>query len=189
MVVLGENEGKFELIDRLRIELVEEPWAKQPYHAAETLKPEIARALVERGIKSANSAAAKELKILVQREVDRKNVVTACAVLSSSAMPEWTVDEILSVHFRMHKAEGVLFREAILKAAKLCKLRAIEILEKSLMSEAPSRLGLSEKSLTTTIANLGKVCGPPWARDQKDAAVAAMIALSESRISRLSESK
>jgi hypothetical protein len=24
-------------------------------------------------------------------------------------MPDWTVDEILAVHFRMHKAEGVLF--------------------------------------------------------------------------------
>jgi len=25
-------------------------------------------------------------------------------------MPDWSIEEILGVHFRMHKAEGVLFR-------------------------------------------------------------------------------
>jgi hypothetical protein len=35
---LGADDTHFEVIERRRIELVEEEWAKQPYHAAEELE-------------------------------------------------------------------------------------------------------------------------------------------------------
>ena len=37
LVVAGKRDGDFEVVDRRRIELVEDEWAKQPYHAAEDL--------------------------------------------------------------------------------------------------------------------------------------------------------
>jgi hypothetical protein len=48
------------------------------------------------------------VKRQVRREQERKNDVTACAVLVANPMPDWSIEEILGVHFRMHKAEGVL---------------------------------------------------------------------------------
>jgi len=33
-------------------------------------------------------------------------------------MPDWSTDEILAVHFRMHKAEGELFRDALVRAGR-----------------------------------------------------------------------
>jgi hypothetical protein len=44
-------------------------------------------------------------------------------------MPDWTTDEILAVHFRMHKAEGVLFQSALVRAAEKCKLNTLPVLE------------------------------------------------------------
>ncbi len=92
-------------------------------------------------------------------------------------MPDWTVDEILAVHFRMHKAEGVLFRDALARAAGSCGLRFFGIPEKQLDELAERELATSVNSSRKLIASLGKSVGPPWGRDQKDATLAAMIAL------------
>jgi hypothetical protein len=35
------------------------------------------------------------------------------------AMPDWSIDEILAVHFRMHKTEGVLFRDALARGDRV----------------------------------------------------------------------
>ena len=47
------------------------------------------------------------MRAAVKRERERENEVAACAVLVGQSMPDWSVEEILAVHFRMHKAEGV----------------------------------------------------------------------------------
>jgi hypothetical protein len=92
-------------------------------------------------------------------------------------MPDWTVDEILAVHFRMHKAEGVLFRDALARATEACSLKLLRVPEKQLDEHAERTLATSLSNLRKTIATLGKSAGPPWGKDQKDAALAAMIAL------------
>ena len=172
LVVVGKSDDRFVVVERKRLELVEEQWAKQPYHAAENMEAAAARNLVRRGVSAAHKIASRELKAAIAHEVKRKNTILACAVLMSSPMPAWTVDEILAVHFRMHKAEGVLFREALLAAANNCGLPTLALPEKSLSSEITDRIE------TTRIINaLGKSVGPPWAKDQKDAALAAIIAL------------
>src|SRR6266581_3317361 len=81
MVVLGKGDGDVAVLDRRRIPLVDEEWAKQPYHAAEDLKPEAARALVKRGVESARRVALREMRAAVKREQERGNDVAACAVL------------------------------------------------------------------------------------------------------------
>ena len=57
-------------------------------------------------------------------------------------MPAWSVDEILAVHFRMHKAEGVLFREALAGAATKCGLRLVQVPEKELDAHAARALAV-----------------------------------------------
>ena len=177
LVVLGAQKDDLVVVDRRRIELVEDQWARQPYHAAEGLKSEVARDLVKRGINAAHKIAVREIRAALKRETDRKNEVKACVVLVGSPMPDWSIDEILAVHFRMHKAEGVLFRDALVRAAKECKIKAIEIPEKELLSHAEQVLKTPANQLSAQISALGKAAGPPWGKDQKEAALAALIAL------------
>jgi hypothetical protein len=77
----------------------------------------------------------------------------------------------------MHKAEGVLFREALAQAAIENKVRLVRVPEKELSEFALKSLGRTADKLEAKIAELGKSVGAPWGRDQKDSAMAAMIAL------------
>jgi hypothetical protein len=164
LVVLGASKEGLVVVDRRRIELVDEVWAKQPYHAAEDLPPAEARRLVQRGIDSAHRIAEREMRAFVTRSAGHD--IAGCAVLVGAPMPEWTIEQILSVHVRMHKAEGVLFPAALAAAAATCRLNVRTIPEKTLPT-----------TTNTTVMMLGKPVGPPWGKDQKSAALAAMIVL------------
>lgn len=176
-VVVGVRDGDFTVVDRRRVELVEEEWAKQPYHAAEGLGLEAAKDVVRRGVEGARRIADREMRKAVKREQERGNNVEACAVLVGNPMPDWGIEEILGVHFRLHKAEGVLFREALVRAAGASGLRPVEIPEMQLTRRAKTDLGASPEELSGKVTALGRAVGPPWGKDQKDAALAAMVAL------------
>jgi hypothetical protein len=180
LVVLGTRSGGLQVVDRRRMELVESDeasWAKQPYHSAERLNAGEARDLVRRGVERARRIAVREMRTPVKRTREAGHKVAACAVLVVDSMPDWTVDEIRAVHFRMHKAEGALFRDALARAASACGLKLLRIPEKQLDEHAERALATSVTKLRRTMASLGRSVGPPWGKDQKDAALAAMIAL------------
>jgi hypothetical protein len=177
LVVIAVSNDSLDVLDRRRVELAHEEWAKQPYHAAEQLEPSEARKLVQRGIQAAQKYAKHEMSAAVKRAEMNGGRVVACGVLVGASMPNWSVDEILAVHFRMHKAEGVLFRETLADAATDCGLRTERIPEKQIMESAEKALNKSRAMLMRDIASLGKRAGPPWGKDQKEAALAAMIAL------------
>lgn len=176
LVALAKHGNEFTVVDRSRVELVDEEWAKQPYHAAEELEPQQAREVVKRGISAAHRIARRELKTAVKRTRALGNDVVGCAVLVGNPMPEWSVAQILAVHFRMHQAEGVLFREALIAAAKASGLKLVTLPEKTLLQEAEKSLRTPASDLLKTISALGKSAGPPWGKDQKDAALAALVA-------------
>ena len=174
--MIGRQGGEFVVVERRRLELVEENWAKQPYHAAEGIEPKEARALVKRGIEAARRIARREFRAAVKREKDRGNETVACAVLVGNPMPDWSVDQILAVHFRMHQAEGVLFRDVLIEAAKDCDLKLVTLPEKTLAQEAEKLLRTPANELSKRVAAMGKSAGPPWGKDQKDATIAALVA-------------
>jgi hypothetical protein len=180
LVVVGLHDSEFHVLERRRIELIEEKdanWAKQPYHAAEGLKTDAASNLVTHGIGGAQRSAVREIRLALSWSHELGHEIVACAVLVADPMPDWTTDEILAVHFRMHKAEGVLFPDALVQGARICGLNVIAIPEKRLSEHAEQSLEMPMSHLTKTMAMLGKSVGAPWGKDQKNAAIAAMIAL------------
>ena len=182
--MVAKQRDELVVADRRRIELVEENWAKQPYHAAEGLESQKARDLVKRAIDSVNRVALSEMKAAIKRERDRDNEVVGCSVLVGAPMPNWNTDEILAVHFRMHKAEGVLFQNALVRAAEKCGLKTLPVLEKELILQASGHFGSQADPLVKRIAALGKSVGSPWKKDHKDATLAALMTLENSPRSR-----
>lgn len=173
LVVVGMQGSAFRLLERRRIALVgeDEAWACQPYHAAENLPRARAREIVNRGVEAACRGALREMRAAAAQAKAQGHRVVACAVLVPEPMPAWSIEEILAVHFRMHKAEGVLFPDALCRAARECGMAVVEVREKHLQPGAWS----------ATLAALGKKAGPPWGRDQKSAALAALTALDDAR--------
>jgi hypothetical protein len=168
------------LVDRQRLELVDPKdavWARQPYHAAEGLDPADAEDVVRRAIAAAHAHAGRALARALASLRAGGDEVVGCGVLLGSGMPRWSVGEILAVHMRMHKAEGELFREALVAGATRAGLGVMGIREKELEVRAAEALRLPPQERGARLAEVGRRAGAPWARDQKEAALAAWIAL------------
>ena len=182
-VAIGEGDAGLVVTDRHRMELADlagGEWARQPYHAAEGLPPARARQVVQDGVATAKRLAVSEMKAALTRAKIGGHTVAGCAVLMGSPMAAWRVEEILAVHVRMHMAEGALYRDVLIHAARACRLSCREVREKEVVDEAVRALRTAGPTLIRTVAGLKAQAGPPWGKDQKDAALAALIALRHS---------
>ena len=180
LVALGEHGRRLDVVERRRLALVDDEdaeWAKQPYHAAEGLAAADAEAVVTRAIAAAHARAEDAMTRLLAERRAQGDEVVACGVLLGSGMPGWSVAEILAVHMRMHKAEGELFRDALAKGAERAGLPCIGVRDKEVEAVAGKVLSLPAAELSRRLGEAGRRAGPPWARDQKEAALAAWIAL------------
>ena len=179
LVALGGDVRAPQLVERARVALVpeDEPFAKAPYHAGERASGARAREIAERGVAAVKRTAPKAMREVVQRCAEAGHEVCGCGVLVGTGLPPWSTEEILAVHFRMHKAEGELFRDALVASAQACGLALTTLPDKSAQEAAARALATPRAALERALAALGRAAGAPWGRDQKDAAAAALVAL------------
>lgn len=176
LVAVGGDVLEPRFVERSQLQLLPDgAWA--PYHAAEALEPADARESVRRSIMSANRLATKCISEAVRRFAEAGYELAGCAVLVGTGMPDWSTDEILAVHVRMHQAEGELFRDVLVAAARACGLEPTMLAGKSALDDAAKILGHTRARLDARLATLGRAAGPPWGKDQKEAAAAALVAL------------
>jgi predicted NBD/HSP70 family sugar kinase len=159
------------ILDRRRIIIADPrvPHSKQPYHAAAELVFAKAEALVRSAIDSSQNLAAEALALAERMLRAQGHVVAGCAIVLGSGRPLPELRSILASHALIHTAEGEMFRDALLKGAVQCGIPATGIREKDL-----------DPALLARAASLGKVIGPPWTVDQKQATAAALMSLRES---------
>jgi hypothetical protein len=175
LVAVGGEGDALSLVERSQfITVPAGEWA--PYHAAEGLDPAVARRQVERSIATSHRMAETAIGEAVRRLRRSGHELEACAVLVGTGMPAWTTEEILSVHVRMHQAEGELFRDVLLAGARASGLAVTELPDKTALDSAAHALRWTRARLDASIAVLGKSAGPPWGKDQKEAAAAALVA-------------
>ena len=180
LVAVGGDAREPRFIERSQIQLLPDG-AFAPYHAAENLDPLAARESVKRSAASAHDLAENGLREAVRRLGVAGHEVCGCAVLVGTGMPNWSTEEILAVHVRMHKAEGELFRDVLVAGARACDLELTTLPDRSALEDAAKRLRLTRARLDALVATLGKSAGPPWGKDQKEAAAAALVALGPPR--------
>ena len=156
------------ILERRRIVIAdpEMPGSKQPYHAAAELTFPEAKALVQKAIESSRALALEVMSAAVNTLRSQGHEVVGCGVLLGSGKALPGLEGILGSHALIHTAEGELFRDVLVWAAKECRLAVIGVREKGLDASSLERVG-----------SLGKLIGPPWTQDQKYATVAALMAL------------
>jgi len=176
LVSIGASQ-QMQVVQRTELKLLPEG-DFATYHAAEGLPSAAAQECVARGIASAHRLAEVGIRDAVEALASTGYQICGCGVLIGTGMPPWSTGEILAVHVRMHQAEGELFREVLISGARACGLIPTTLREKGALEEATSRLGLSRTNLETRLVALGKTIGAPWGKDQKEAAAAALVALS-----------
>ena len=150
---------------------------KNAYQAARGLEPTAAANLVKAAERIAAAQAAVALEQALQ-EVD--TVVRSCAVVVGEFPAGARLESILASHALAHAAEGRLYQRALLQGAESLGLDAEAIPKRSIWEEGESALGVTQDELKHRIDDLRREIGPPWAEDQKLAALAAWIALARS---------
>jgi hypothetical protein len=146
-------------------------------HAAKELKQEEAAGYVKGSVARAQRLATGAVREAAKRCDEAGHELSGCAVLVGTGMPDWTTEQILAVHARMHKAEGEMFRAVLVEAVRACGLELTTLPDKTAMDAAARQLGITRARLDTRLAALGREAGPPWSKYQKEAAAAALVVL------------
>jgi hypothetical protein len=152
---------------------------KNAYQASRALEPAAAAELIEAAERIAAEQAATALERTVRQAADEGSLLHSCAVVvGASGQPR--LESILASHALAHAAEGRLYQGALLQGAESCGLKAIAVPKKSIWEQGAAALGVAQAELRQWIDELRREVGPPWAEDQKLAALAAWIALAAS---------
>ncbi len=172
------------VIDRRRLGLLAPgvPW--ECYHAAARLPPSKAEALIDNARDTARDLAREALRDIADELRAGKGELVAVGVVLSSARPLLSIEEALSSHAMKHAAEGQLYRQALIDAATDAGLPVAAAPERDLLDVAAGALGLSPVARRGRLGDLGRELGPPWAQDQKSAALVAWLALASRRAAR-----
>ena len=175
-----ENDGPI-VLSRERVHLVETFIYKfrQPYHTAERMPLEKARAFVEESLAEAKRLACGALRS-TQKELRSKGYELARGALllaSGRALP--SLENILQSHALIHTADGELFREALRHSCADCNVEIACIRDRELLERGVETLRMKREKLLRRLTELGRGFGSPWTQDEKYAALAAWLVLAE----------
>jgi len=148
----------------------------QPFHEVMLLPWDEAVLAVRNAERAIETIATHRLESLVRELRNRGFEVGSVAIVGA---PERNLKGIGSPHIRAHAAEGVLFRHVWQVAARAIGAQAEAFPEKDIETLAAARLRLSAQALRARLAEFGETLGRPWRADEKAAAMAAWVALSE----------
>jgi hypothetical protein len=155
------------LLIRCQIDLVPEDLPAQVYHAAAVLNVTEAELLVERWAGAALDNARRGIATVRRAAADANCRLAAVSIVGEVRnLPPLAV--VLRSHPLLHAAEGQLAREALAEAAE----------GEGLTVHRVSPHGTHDMDLAERVVDLGRAAGPPWRKEHKLAAVAALVALS-----------
>lgn len=159
--------------------------AFEPFHVAAEMAqgsdgdvPANVAAAVDEALGRQADAAQRGLSAILQRVRDGGGEPVVGALLVNRAA--WVTDLLpysLSMPDHPPVAEGLAVRDSLRTAFQRCDLRWSEVDEKSLPDVASAALGLTMPALTERMTSLGKAAGRPWRKEQKNACLAAWLAL------------
>jgi hypothetical protein len=88
-------------------------------------------------------------------------------------------DSIANPHIRAHAFEGRLFRFVLEESLRAHRIRTKVVIERHAYAHAVEELKQTNQNVHRKIQNFGREMETPWRAEQKLAAVAAWVALSE----------
>jgi hypothetical protein len=167
-IAIGEDgTNRLAILGRWAIDLTDDRVPAQVFHAVEGWDLSAAIPHVERAIMIVHRVAVRRLGELI----DGLPGVVAVGVISGDRDRPIPVAKALTAHPLMHAAEGELYRDALVDAAAETPLA---------VSRIPRRRAdelLQDAAIAEIVAGLGAHVGPPWRKEHKRAAVAALTAL------------
>lgn len=179
-VVLGGSFDSPFVVRKFEINLTDSriPATFQPYHEVMELAWEESQKAVRKSVRAIEAIAQKTFaKLIKELKADGLTVKGAGVVGSKDR----DLARIGNYHIRAHAAEGILFRHVLEFAAEVHGLPTRTFPDRELEKLATSELKLSPASIKQALSDLGRALDPPWRSDEKQAATAAWMMLSDRR--------
>lgn len=155
LVAVRGSSAKPVVLDRRRVELIDASLPRMPYHGvAEYGFP---ASVIDEVVESAAKGAAAAL-----RSVEH---VDAVGLVATERRVPTELEAILASHPLLHAAEGQLYERAVIEAAADACLPVHVVEPRSI-------------AVPAAVDALRQAIGPPWQKDHKWAATAALAALS-----------
>ncbi len=150
------------------------PGSGQPYHQALERPGARGEAAMKRGIEVAHAVAERAFHELRDELAAGDAPLGRIGLVVSSLVDPAS---IASPHMRAHASEGRLFREVLELAARGARVPCATHLQRELAPEAARSLGREPDEVARQLKSFGETVGRPWRADEKEAALAAWIAL------------
>ena len=175
--VLVTAAGDGTLLDRRRVELVDEDLPKIPHHSeGQALPLDEAVALVERVRVSAERHAKLRLDAVAMTVPGR---ILGVALRQCSELPP-TIAERIKDYRAKNVADWVVYRKALADAAEARGWAVHWYDSKQVFAAASEVLGI--KDLDAHFLQMRRLIGPPWGKDHKLAMAAAIVAAAQNSI-------
>ncbi len=159
------------LLDRRRVDLLDDTLPKLPHHhEAQGLPPKQAVDLIGRVRASAERHARDVLEALA-RGVSAK--IGGIALRRCPPLPE-TIEERITNYRAQNMADGVMYRQVLAETAAARGWRVHWFDARSVFDEAAA--ALRRKSIDDLLERTGAALGPPWQKDHRMAMAAAIAA-------------
>jgi len=169
--VLVTVAGDGTLVDRRRVELVDDDLPKIPHHSeGQRLPIDEAVALVERVRVSAERHAKLVLEAVAMTVPGR---ILGVALRQCPELPP-TIAERIKDYRAQNVADWVLYRKALAAAAEARGWAVHWFDAKKVLDAASEALGIED--IDAHFIHLRRTIGPPWGKDHKVAMAAAIVA-------------
>jgi hypothetical protein len=169
--VLVTVAGDGTLLDRRRVELVDDDLPKIPHHSeGQRLPIDEAVALVERVRVSAERHSKLVLEAVATMLPGR---IAGVALRQCPTLPP-TIAERITDYRAQNVADWVMYRRALAAAAEECGWAVHWFDPKKVFAAASEALGIED--IEAHFLELRKSIGPPWSMDHKFAMSAAIVA-------------
>ena len=175
LVTLTARDGDPVLLDRRRARLIGDGLPGAPYHH-EALEMDLGPAtdLVKRVRRSVAEHAGAAVFTMLTAWPVRALILPASPY---DRLPE-SLEEVLGSRALTLAADGMLYREFLAEAAAQLGLEVHRYPRKTVPAVlAAEALGTTVPEVNTLIARFGREAGPPWRKDHKLAAAAALTVL------------
>ena len=166
-----------EVVAKRRIDLAKDFRTGAVFHAGQELPFAQAQALISSSQRRFEDKARDAIAALVDELRAKGCDVIGSGVVAGNPKPLPPLESVLKSHALVHAAEGQLYRQVMATACEACRIPATLVPAKELAARAARALEISAAELTARMAAMGKASGKPWAADQKEASLAALVVL------------
>jgi hypothetical protein len=172
VVLTGSRQAPVALARRV-VELSDPEVAetRQPYHDGFGKEQDDARE-IDRRIRIIRRCATRAIASFV-RDTGQDGLGVAGLVVGSVIDPR----QVANPHIRAHASEGRLFRTVVEDALRAHGVSCTIIVDKQLAATAAAELHCGERAIKQTIGDFGKTIGGSWRADDKAAALATWLSL------------